>query len=231
MRLRRISAILMLVLTAALFAYTSRTTAFPVFAVILGLIGLTGRFGVSLTMAREIILTLGLAAPFIASWRLSPYTPPLGVTPGFNYPLGYAFGLYFLTGQALQFFLHRKGDLHTMSLLFATMAMISAGNIVADSDQELIYQIFSLCFAVLAVIFVLSFRELPRREPLRADLARRGSAVIVLAAALTISVAVTGVLKKHERQIDRAFSRIFFASFGPEKLNSASFNWVLGNVR
>ncbi len=200
----------MLVLSAAAFAYTSKTMAFPVFAVILGLIGLAGRFGVSFTLAREIIVTLGLAAPFVASWRLSPYNPPLGVTPGFSYPLGYAFGLYFLTGQVLQFFLHRKGDLHGMSLVFAAMAMISAGNINATSQQELIYQILSLAFAVLAVIYVLSFRELPSRLPLRADLARRGAAVIVLAASLVTSVAVTNVLKRNERGIDNLFSKIFF---------------------
>ena len=147
MKWHKTMALLLLVVSAGAFVYTSHTMAFPIAAVALALIGFTGRFGVDISPGREIILTLALIIPFAASWRISPYNPPADVNAFLGYPLSYVFGLYFLSAQAIQFYLHRNEKIHALVVFFGAMVLIAAGNVRASDETELIYRSLSMLFA------------------------------------------------------------------------------------
>lgn len=209
MNLQRVLAFSIIALGAVTFSYSSHTTVLPIMIVAIALIGVPGRIGTTIASERGVILSLALALPFVVMWRLSPYKPPDG-SGSFGYPVTYAFGLYFLAVQALQFFINKESELPATVPAYGVFAMVCAGNIYATTAQDRIYQLLSLFFAVLAALYLVSSTRMVPAARTRRTLGRSFFITCMLVFAL-LGGGFSGImLRRYERSLSGLLVGIFY---------------------
>ncbi|MBI2193670.1 MAG: transglutaminase domain-containing protein [Planctomycetes bacterium] len=197
----RLLAFFLVAVQVVAFGYMTETLLFPKLAMLLALVGLTGRFRVQLRREQELILALLLALPFVFLWRLTPgYRPqPEGfIAAGFTYCLGQ----YLILLQILPLYLPRERPLPLILPFYGLLVMLSAGNIYVFRVKGPFYQAMALAFTGLAALYFECART--KAEGARRFLAagRLSAAAATLIAAAAASAAADSWIRAHQREIE-----------------------------
>lgn len=202
--LQRIIIVGLILLQATVFAVMTETRGFPVAVGVLTLLGAGGRLRTRLSRARELIVSLALALPFMALYRLFPdYGPE--VNGLLDVRFSYAIGQYFLLLQAVNLFLDRERGLPPRVVLFGAVTLVCAGNVYARGMQESVYRASSVIFGLLAVLFFVYTGRRRERSSGSGGVAKYGLMVGLLVVAVLMAQGGAYVLKKNERRLDRMF--------------------------
>jgi len=223
----------MVALQAALVAYMFDRRVFPVVAVALALAGLSGRARVGLTRNGQAGVALLAFVVVVVEWRLilvDQDIPTVLFLGSFGYPVAQ----YFLTLQALAFFLRTgEGRLPTLFPIFSAFVMAYAGDIVTLVYQTPAFQGAALLFVFLLGLYLLSGRtpvrltrstashgRTPAREPARCagGWSRAIAQGAVLCVALGVAVSAGLLLNTYGRKIDNVFADVLFRVVRPPAL-------------
>jgi len=183
---RVLTLLLLIVEATALWQFHGVRLFLPVILV-LGGVGVWGRWQVKLSRDREVLYSLVLALPFaLAAVRGRVQTDI--ASPFLSPSVSVAFTEYFLLLQLAQLFLRRHRAVSARVLLYGVLAMVCVGNVMTDSRQDQLFQVFALAYVGLSAVFCLVTNqvEAPRgRHPTRRWLGAAGLVAggLVLAAA------------------------------------------------
>ncbi len=208
-----IFALLLIGVQAVAFSYLSQTVVFSVFVVAVAGIGLITNYRLDVTGDRATRLAVSLGILCLIKYVLTPYQ--------FRFDRlfiqtqsAYAVAEYLLLLQALQFLLKKPdGRLPLMLPGLGAVAMICIADVQVSWHERVMFQVLTICFAVLAALYFGSCRRVSSTVADRGRAGRTIAATVVLLLSVIIGRVSANGLYLYERNLENLIIELLAPAF------------------
>lgn len=203
MRPQRFFLLSMVAAESAALYVVYRNPFFPILAVILAALGLTGGWRLTLSSAQKAIASLAILVIYFILWRLFPYSRA-DILGSLGYRVTYVFAQYFISLQLLELWLDTERHAATAAL-YGMLALTCAGNIFSSPSEQALYALCSVLFVASLVLYLRSCTmELP--SPARPARGRYVWIAAALGAVVLGGLSVRSVLYAHREFLSALFT-------------------------
>ncbi len=202
-KLERIIVAGMILIPLVTFAYMTGTRIYPAILAVVVVVGALREPRIEIRGARELIVSLALALPFVSLWRMFPDYGP-DISGLVDAQLSFAMGQYLLLLQASSLYIRREGSEPPRLVLFGVLTLICAGNVYLHAGAHRIYRVLCAIFGMLAVFF-LWMRAPSARQKSRLAVMKYVLTATVLVLSLGVATSAGYVLQSYEAQLNQMF--------------------------
>lgn len=157
----RLILLMMLLIQLFAFAYFETTIYFCLFMFCCIPLSYLERFQFNFPAGRRFLITLALSIPFAVHWMMFPYNPDNAY---FLHPMTHSFAHYFIFLQVIQLF-GREDCISSLTPLFGTLVIIACGNFFSSPEQDSIYAVTTIAFAIFSAFFYMNRNFYTAKSP------------------------------------------------------------------
>ncbi len=200
---QRTIAFLMMTTVCATVWYMTGGMIFPAVIWVVTLVGLSRLVTVDVSRSTRLVGTLIATMAFVVVSRVAPEDPneayPLSAVT-----LTYVVAWYFMVLMAGVFFVRRRGHMPRAFPLYAIIALICAGNVFVERDQDRVYMLVAMAMAAMTALYFAAERRYLDGRQGRESVAPRTAGFFVLLIAMIAAGAVNTIIYVHQYDINRA---------------------------
>lgn len=209
MKTRRLIALAMILLEAAVAGVFFGQWFFPGFVAIAAVTGFTGRWQLAASRERDLRLLLALFVLVLVIWATVGRTNSVS-SAALQGGLGYALVQFYLVAQVYELFVRRKRGISSLFVLFGAIVMTASGDVLytglRQSTLSTIYLSAAIGFVVLASAFWLTGRNVrPATKTTRVPIVLSAATLLF---ALLFGSAVSFTLKLNQEELDTWFANL-----------------------
>jgi hypothetical protein len=223
----RILATAIILVEGSVFARSTQDLIIPVAVIALAILGCSGRIVWTITGRGRFGIALSLAV-FVALWSIAaPYVRPVAFGL-FPYPaLTHAIGQFALAFQASQLFVkpaYASDSVHWLRWLrnawglraafpfYGLAVIIAAGDIAAPHDVQKMFQVHSLIFVLLTMLYLAASRQFPAPKRVGTPWPRACAIGVAALFALVLGALGSEAILRYGDRIDRTMSRLLYGT-------------------
>ena len=226
---QRIFGLLLICVQAVALSYLSQTVVFSVFIVTVAGIGLFTNYRLDMTGDRATRLAISLGILCLIKYVVTPYQFRFD-RMFIQTQLAYAVAEFLLLRQAMHFILKRPEDrLPLMLPGFGAVAMIRIADVQVSWHERVMFQVLTICFAVLAALYFGSCRKISSTAADRGRAGRTIAATVVLLLAVIIGRVSANGLYLYERNLENLIIELLAPAFDGGSIGFTN-NARLGNI-